>query len=115
VPSTALVDSGMTAYAANDFDAAAEQLGRAALTDSSASVAFYLGVSLLMRGEDAAALEALGRSAAGPYAGESAYYMAKALVRRNHPDSAIALLERASLKAPELSMIRAFADSIRRR
>jgi hypothetical protein len=114
-PSTALVDSGMTAYVASDFGAAAERLGRAALTDSSVSVAFYLGVSLLMVGEDAAALDALGRSAAGPYAGESAYYMAKALIRQHHRDSAIAVLERASLSTPELPMIRAFADSIRRR
>jgi hypothetical protein len=112
---SALVDSGMTAYVEGDFALAARRLRRAAATDSSVLVAFYLGVSLLMRGEDVEALEALGRSAAGPYAGESAYYMAKALVRRNLPDSAIAMLERASLNAPELPMIRAFADSIRRR
>ena len=113
---TALVDSGMLAYVANDFGAAAERLGRAARTDSSASVAFFLGVSLLMRGDNAAALHALGRSAVGgPYAGEAAYYMAKALVRLNRPDSAIAVLERASATAPAPEVLRAFADSIRRR
>lgn len=113
---TALVDSGMLAYVASDFATAVEHLRRAARTDSSASVAFFLGVSLLIRGENASALEALGHSAVeGPYASESAYYMAKALVRLNRPDSAVAVLNRAVSTLPESALLRAFADSIRRR
>lgn len=113
---TALVDRAMLAYVASDFATAVELLRRAARTDSSTSVAFFLGVSLLMRGEAALALEALGRSAVdGPYAGDAAYYMAKALVRLNRPDSAIAVLERASATAPARDVLRAFADSIRGR
>lgn len=112
---TSLVDSGMGAYIANDFGAAAERLGRAARTDSSASVAFFLGVSLLLNGDAASALDALGRGAAGPYAGEAAYYMAKALVRLKRPDAAIAVLDQATAPAPMQDILRAFADSIRRR
>lgn len=113
---TALVDSGMLAYVANDFATAVEHLVRAARTDSSSSVAFFLGVSLLMRGENASALEALGGSAVeGPYAGEAAYYMAKALVRLSRPDSAVAVLDRAVARQSQTAVLRAFADSIRRR
>jgi hypothetical protein len=69
-----------------------------------------------MRGDNASALDALGRSGVGgPYTGEAAYYMAKALIRLNRPDSAIAVLEQALATAPTLDLLRAFADSIRRR
>ncbi len=113
---TALVDSGMVAYAASDFGAAAERLGRAAPNDSSASVAFFLGVSLLMRGDTQDALKALGRVTPGSaYTAEAAYYLAKALVRLERPDSAIAVLERAASAGPAAGTLKAFADSIRNR
>jgi hypothetical protein len=114
--STALVDSGMAAYSASHFGAAADRLERASRRDSSAAVAFFLGVSLLMRGNDSAALAALERvSKPGPYAGEGTYFAAKALVRLNRPDSAIALLERSSSAGVMTARLQSFADSIRRR
>lgn len=112
---TALVDSGMAAYAAADFRTAARQLERATSRDSSASVSFFLGVSLLMNEENRAALRALERVTAGtPYATEAAYYRAKAFVRLKQRDSAVAVLERVRsvMTSPQLN---AFADSVRRR
>ena len=112
---TVLVDSGMAAYTRSDYVTAARQLERASSLDTSVSVAFFLGVSLLMADENRAAIRALERSAtSAPYATEAAYYLAKAFVRLRQPDSAIAILERATAvtASPQLT---AFADSVRRR
>lgn len=112
---TTLVDSGMAAYVAADFRTAARQLERAASGDSSASVSFFLGVSLLMNEENRAALRALESVTAGTaYGTEAAYYRAKAFVRLQQRDSAVAVLERAMtvMTSPQLN---AFADSIRRK
>jgi hypothetical protein len=111
---TAQVDSGMIAYAAAEFRSAARQLERASATDSSASVAFFLGVSLLMVDENRAALRALERANIAPYATEAALYRAKAYVRLGHPDSAIAVLDSATSTVASEQLV-AFADSIRRR
>ena len=113
---TALVDSGMLAYVASDFRKAADLLGRASVRDSSAAVAFFLGVSLLMRGDDAAALKALERVTPGsPYTDDGSYYAAKALVRLKQPDSAMVVLEQSAAVGPMAETLRAFADSLRRR
>lgn len=112
---SALVDSGMAAYARSDFRTASQQLARAAAIDPSPPVAFFLGVSLLMNHEDRAALDPLATAAnATPYATEAAYYRAKAFVRLRQPDSALAVLSRA-LAVEASPQLAALADSIRGR
>lgn len=113
----ALVDRAMSAYAASDFRTAAELLERAARADSSAGVAFYLGVALLLDGREAAAAAALRRAfqdASSPYADEARYYAAKAYVRAGQVDSARALLRDAATEKPSAGKLRAFADSLAR-
>ncbi len=112
-----VVDSGMSRYSASDFAGAATLLARAARSDSSAGVAFYLGVSLLMTNDNAEALAALERAqrpTENPYAGEARYFAAKALVRLDKADSAAALLRAAPADDPFAPLLRAFADSLRR-
>ena len=114
----ALVDSGMAAYAAGNYRAAAARLGRAEESDSSAGVRFFLGVALLMSDDNPRALAALQRAQSditSPYAGEALLYAAKSLVRMELPDSAVAILERAIATGARSPALRALADSIKRR
>jgi hypothetical protein len=111
----ALVDSGMAAYGARDYSRAALLLGRAAASDSSPGVQFYLGVSRLMSRGDAAALTALLRAlepAGNPFADDARYYAMKGLVRMQRRDSALALYRAALPGIAAHAQARAFADSI---
>lgn len=113
-----MIDSAMQAYAAADFAAAGRLLARAANTDSSPAVAFYLGVSLLKAGQADAALAALLRArqpARNPYADEATLFAAKALVRLRQRDSALALIRRTAGQGALSVELRAFADSLARR
>jgi hypothetical protein len=95
VPSGAFADAGMDAYRAGDHALAAELLGRAAASDSSPAVAFYLGVSRLVAGDATGALLALARPRGldgSPYQDDARYFAAKAQIRLGHADSALAIL-----------------------
>jgi len=112
-----LVDRGMAAYAASDYADAATLLGRAAATDSSAAVAFYLGVALMLDGQADRAVAELLRATqprTNPYASDATYFAAKALVRAHRADSARALLLSAVRDGARDARLGAFADSIAR-
>lgn len=115
---TDLVDRGMAAYAARDFAGAAALLSRAAAVDSSAGVAFHLGVALLMQNENERALESLLRArrpAGNAYADEALFFAVKALIRQRQTDSALALIRSAPRDGPIGAHMRALGDSIVRR
>lgn len=110
-----MVDVGMAAYAASDFDRAAEQLGRAAAADSSVGVKFFLGAALLLTNRNAMAIDALRDVIAqdSPYRSEARLLVAKAFLRLGRADSALAVLDRGSGGREGDAALRAFADSIR--
>lgn len=112
-------DSGMAALSRGDARAAAELLQRALASDSSAGVAFYLGLAHMRAGDAARACDALGfasrRGRDGPFASDAAYLRAKAWLRLRQPDSALAVLAPwANGPAAAAARASAFADSIRR-
>lgn len=109
------VDNGMQAYARRDFTRAAELLGRAAVTDSSPSVSFYLGVSRLATGDARGALQALAvpRSLlASPYRDDAAFFASKAHLRLGQVDSALAILRAIPPNSPTAPPARALAESL---
>lgn len=112
------VDAAMEAYASRDYRRAAELLERASPSDSSASVAFYLGVARVAIGDARGALRAFAipRSADGsPYQFDAAVFAAKAHIRLGSADSAVAILRAIPDGAPAARHARALADSIRAR
>jgi hypothetical protein len=114
----AAIDRAMQAYSAKDFRTAARLLAEAARSDSSAAVAFYLGVSLFQTGDTEGALRSFGRAqtpVSNPYAEDATIFAAKALVRLHRPDSAAALVQRAFAAGHSGDALRAFADSLARR
>ncbi|MGQ0640557.1 MAG: zf-HC2 domain-containing protein [Gemmatimonadaceae bacterium] len=112
------VDRGMAAYAAHDYRRAARELARAAERDSTAAVAFYLGVSRIMSRDEAGAVRALARAAqppGNPYEADARLLTAKTWLRLGHPDSALSALGFfLSDDAAAVTRVRALEDSIRR-
>jgi tetratricopeptide (TPR) repeat protein len=112
-----VVDLGMQAYASANYAAAAQALARAAHSDSSPGVAFYLGAALLSAGNADSALGPLLRARVpegNPWAAEATLLAAKVLVRLRQADSALALLDQAIAANPRAAALRAFADSVRK-
>ena len=78
--------SGMGHYRKADYGAAVTDLRAAAALDSEAShIRFFLGISQLMVGQDAAASKGFRATMAlgdTPYLEDAHFYLAKALLRR---------------------------------
>ena len=113
-----LADSGFAAYARGDHARAAELLAQATREPDS-GVAFFLGMSRLMSGDERGAIDAL-RTALHPagnvYEAEAHFYLAKAWLRAGAADSALSHLGR--IPASDIRVgahARALADSVRAR
>jgi uncharacterized protein HemY len=115
--SAALADQGMAAYSAGDWARASELLARAAETDPTPGVYFFLGAALLMNDDAAGALAAFRNALEpeeNPYAAEARFYSAKAWLRREQADSALAELAAIPADAGALhSHAGSLADTIR--
>ena len=89
--------SGMEHYRKADYGAAVTDLRAAAALDSEAShIRFFLGISQLMVGQDAAGIERLRATIAlgdSPYLEEAHFNLAKALLRRKDFGAAEAQLK----------------------
>jgi hypothetical protein len=88
--------SGMEHYRKADYGAAVTDLRAAAALDSEAShIRFFLAISQLMVGQDAAGIEGLRVTIAlgdSPYLEEAHFYLAKALLRQKDVNAAQAEL-----------------------
>jgi hypothetical protein len=84
--------SGMEHYRKADYGAAVKDLRAAAALDSEAShIRFFLAISQLMVGQDAAGIEGLRVTIAlgdSPYLEEAHFYLAKALLRQKNVNAA---------------------------
>jgi tetratricopeptide (TPR) repeat protein len=111
-----LADRGMAAYVDGDYAAAARWLAEAATAeDATPSVRFFLGISLLMRGEVEAAVGALERATVpeeNPYAPEARLYLAKARLRMGDGHGALAHLARVPPGSAVSAWAVALSDSV---
>ncbi len=113
----ALVDRGMAAYLAGDFQEAAQLLDEASELDAAPAVHFFLGIARLKIGTNAEAIVALALATEprdNPYAAEAHLYLSKAWLRLGNADSALAHLGSVSSTSSDVSVhAEALGDSVR--